>query len=233
MNKEQEKLLKMFQDRKISESDYQLLSQALNKESLCTQLENSLFVNPFQKIAGFKALFLGLILMVILSVLGVYSNVYFDGILGVMYAEHIKAMKPNFLLLMYQNGAAVLVLASLFLASALILRQKRIRVIDFFGTVAMSRYPLLIWFLYNILEKNLFPPKPWDYSTDIELHFSITGTVGYFFFIGAMVGQIITSFFAYKESSGIEGKKLWISFICTILIGEMIGFPLTRWFLYS
>jgi len=233
MSKEHEKLTNMLENGKISEEDYKLLSQALNKKSLSNKLENSLLINPYQKIAGIKALSLGLLMMVFMSITGVYANIYFDGIFGFIFAEHLKAMRPDFLLLMYQNSIAIFVLANMFLMGALILKQKRIRIIDFFGTVALSRYPLLIWLLYSLLEKHVFPHNPIDYSKDIELHFSITATFSYFVMFGTFGWQVMTSFFAYKESSGVEGRGLWVSFIFILLISDMISIPLSRWFLYS
>ena len=45
--------------------------------------------------------------------------------------------------------------------------------------------------------------------------------------IMAAIWQIITYFYALKESSGLSGKKLSISFIAAILLGEMITSTLT------
>ena len=41
---------------------------------------------PFQYIAGTKALILGLIVMLLLSVLGYLGNTHFNGVIGMQYA---------------------------------------------------------------------------------------------------------------------------------------------------
>lgn len=124
MIKEQNRLLVMLKENKISEADYLLISAALNKKSVFTNIENSLLINPFQKIAGFRALLLGLLLMITMSLLGVVVNIYFDGSLGFFFPMGLKAaIKPNFFLLLYQNAAAVFITASLFMATALLFRK--------------------------------------------------------------------------------------------------------------
>lgn len=90
MNKEEQRLLTMFQKNKISESDYQMLHKALNKKTFCTILKDSVLINPFKKIAGFKALFLGLILAVLISLIGVYANIFIDGSLGYLMPKSIS-----------------------------------------------------------------------------------------------------------------------------------------------
>ncbi|WP_235659330.1 hypothetical protein [Legionella maceachernii] len=224
----------MLKENKISEADYLLISAALNKKSVFTNIENSLLINPFQKIAGFRALLLGLLLMITMSLLGVVVNIYFDGSLGFFFPMGLKAaIKPNFFLLLYQNAAAVFITASLFMATALLFRKKRIRVIDFFGTVALARYPLLISLLFTMIEKYLDPSRyNEDITKGIELHLTLIGTIGNLIFLTCIIWQIITYFFALKEASGLGGKSLWLSFIIAILLSDVAGIILTRLFLY-
>ncbi|CDZ77961.1 hypothetical protein BN59_02257 [Legionella massiliensis] len=233
MNKEETKLLMMRKDNKISESDYQMLLAALNKKSLCTQIENSIFINPFQKIAGFKALTLGLILLILMSALGVYADVYFDGTLGYMMAYNIKAVKPNLVLLIYQNLVSCLTVSCLFILAAVLCKQKRIRIIDFFGTVAFSRYPIFISLIFFTIFKYLDPQTfQYDRTKEIEFHLSFLNSFENFVIFGAIFWQLMTYFFAFKESSGMEGKNLWGSFFTTIILGEVFAVIFTRWFFY-
>ena len=235
MNKEQERLLTMRKENKISECDYQMLSNALNKKSIFADIENSMLINPFQKIAGFKALILGLTLMLIMSILGVYGNIYYDGVFGYFVAESLKTtITPGFTLLLYQNIVACLSITVIFLAVAIFFRQKNIRIIDFFGTVALSRYPILISLLFTMLEKYLKPENfIQDVSKGIELHISIIGIIGHFVFFICLIWQIMTYFSALKEASGLQGKKLWTGFIIAIILSDVIAGILTRFFFYS
>ncbi|MBA2651849.1 MAG: hypothetical protein H0U73_06250 [Tatlockia sp.] len=233
MDKENSKLVKMLKDNRISESEYQMLLTALHKKTFCTRLENSLLINPFQKIAGFKALLLGLLILVVLSLIGTYTDIYFDGILGYMFPVHLKAMKPNFLLLLYQNCVAWLTLSFLFIITAKLLKLRGIRIIDFFGTVAMARFPLLITLVITLLIKNLDPELySYDFTKDLELHLNFLGSLGNSILMLCFVWLLMTNLFAFKESSGAEGKKLWYGFICAMALGDMLALIFTRWFLY-
>ncbi len=233
MNKEEIKLLTMLKHNKISESDYQMLVTAINKPSFCTLIENSLLVNPFQKIAGFKALFLGIIVLLLMSILGVWSNVYIEGTIGYLFADNVKAIKPNFLLLLYQNAVSCTILALVFILFSKLNKQRNLRIIDFFGTVALARFPILISLIFTFLDKYFEPDSyKMDYSKGIELHLNLSGLLSAFVIMATWAWLIMTYLFAFKESSGLQGKKLWISFVMAMLVGELLALILTRWFLY-
>lgn len=234
MNKEEQRLIAMLKENKISDDDYQMLRKALNKKSFCTLVENSMLINPFQKIAGFKALFMGLVLMIIMSLVGVYAGVFYDGSFGIMLPLGLKTnATPNFILLMYQNIISILLVSASFLASALLFKQKGIRVIDFLGTVALARYPIFISLLstmvHRLLEPELFTK---DISQGIELHFDLINTLSYLIFLACFIWQIATYFFAFKESSGFEDKRLWGCFILCILVAESFALVCTRFPLF-
>lgn len=229
------KLLGMLKDNKISESEYQMLMSALNKPSFCTQVENSWLVNPFQKIAGVKALLLGLIVLVVMSLLGTYMSIHFDGTLGYFMPFNLKAaVQPNFLLLVYQNAVASLTLSLIFWIVAKLLQQKGIRIIDFIGTVLLARFPLLLSLLFTLLQKYLNPElfKPEDLSKGIELHLTLANTLSGLVSMVSLAWVLMTYLFAFKESSGTEGKKLWFGYIASIVLGEILAMILTRWFLF-
>jgi len=234
MNKEEQRLLSMLEENKISDTDYQMLIKALNKKSFCTLIESSVLINPFQKIAGFKALLMGLVLMIIMSLVGVYANVFYDGSFGYVIPVGIKThVKPNFLLLLYQNMAAVVLVSTLFLASALFFRQKGIRVIDFFGTVALARYPIFICLLSTMVHQLLKPELfTQDFSQGYELHFDLINTLSTLLFLACFIWQIVTYFFALKESSGFEDKRLWSCFIVCMLAAESLAMICTRFPLF-
>lgn len=234
MKKEEQRLLTMLNEKKISGPDYEMLVNALGKKSFCTQIEESLLINPFQKIAGYNALLCGLVIMVAMSLVGVYAKIYIDGILGFMYSQGIRtAIQPGFLLLMYQNTITWLIMAGLFLVTAIIFRQKRIRVIDFLGTTAMARYPILVSLIFTIIQVWLQPDLAnQDFSKGYELHLSVINTVGGLIFMGCLIWVIMTYFFALKESSGLEGKRLWIGFLVCMALGDVIAMIGTRFFLY-
>lgn len=234
MNKELDRLLKMRKENKISENDFEMLSSALTKNSFCSTLENSKLINPFQKIAGLRALLIGIMLMVVISALGVYANVYIDGSLGFLLATGVKARAPSFLLLLYQNVVACLSVAVLFYLSATVLRQKGIRIIDFLGTVAFARYPTCISIVFIIIENWLTPENfNQDVSKGISLHFSIIGSISALLWTACYIWQGMNYFFALKESSGLDGNRLWRAFLFSMITADILSMILTRIFLYS
>lgn len=234
MNKELERLMKMRKENKISESDFDMLSGALTKNSFCTTLENSLLINPFQKIAGLKAFSIGILLMLVMSAIGVHANVYMDGSIGYFTTNTVLklARAPSFLLLLYQNMVACLSLAILFYLAARLLRQKGIRFIDFLGTVTFARYPTCISLIFFILEKWV---RPELFHDDLSkgFHFSLIGSLSSLLWTVCYIWQGMNYFFALKESSGLDGRRLWSAFLITMAIGDIVGIILTRFFLYS
>lgn len=233
MSKEKERLGKMLKEGKISEEDYSLLLAAIEKNSSRAGYIFSILLNPFQKIAGFNALILGLIVILAMSFLGVAAKLYFPGILGVLNATVVKLPKIQMgvFLPLCQNIISWLTLTFLFFISAKIFQQKKLRFLDFLGTVALSRFPYLILTLSILLSKAISPGfMDIDLSKGLELHPSIGMTLFGIFFTICALWQIITYFYALKESSGLIGKKLWISFLASIIIGEAISSPLTTIF---
>ena len=62
MKNDKERLMGMLNENKISQDDYNTLLVALEKKSFFLKLQSSLWLNPFQKIAGFKALIMGMMI---------------------------------------------------------------------------------------------------------------------------------------------------------------------------
>ena len=146
MTKDNDLLLNMLQEKKISEAEFKLLSSAIDKKPSWKDQLFTLLINPFHKIAGFYALAAGMAIIVLMSALGVIAKVYFVGILSILNASVVKNPKfqINFLMLLSQNLICWGVLSVLFMLAAKLCHQKRIRIIDFLGTVALSRFPYLI-----------------------------------------------------------------------------------------
>lgn len=232
MSREQQKLAQMLQENKINEADYRLLLSALERTS-----EQSIFswmINPFQKIAGLQALVLGLLVILSLSIIGTYARVYFAGVLDCLNAanlKHLQVMMPNFKLLLMQNIIDWLVLSTVFLIAALLLKQKRIRVIDFYGTVALARFPYIILSLFIALVWIISPQSLNFDLTDktMKFEFSYIGKLLDFMWQFCYAWLITTYFFAFKESSGLNGTRLWIGFVISLFIADQIAHPIGSW----
>ena len=230
MTIEKNKLSLMLRENKISEDDYILLVNAIETQETKGSFF-SLLINPFQKIAGLYALIIGIIAIICLSYLGVYADVYYSGILDCLNAanlKHTNASHPNFLLLLSQNIINLIVLSTIFTTATVIFKQKRIRIIDFLGTVALARFPYLVltafiaivWIVQPSLldfdpSKTMFQYKPNFSSILIDFMWQF-----------CYAWQITTYFFAFKESSGLNGTRLWFGFIMSLLIADQIVHPL-------
>ncbi|MBI2786847.1 MAG: hypothetical protein HYX60_11335 [Legionella longbeachae] len=234
MKNDKERLMGMLRENKITLDDYNTLLIAMKKKSFFSRMESSLFLNPFQKIAGFKALIFGIIILLTMSYMGVLAKLYFLGPLTTINASAVvkQSMDIGFLLLAYQNIICLLILTTLFFIAAKMLQNKKLRIIDFLGTLSLARFPLLLFTVIVNFARMINPTiLDIDMSKGIPLHSSmglkILGVIG----TVLIVWQIILYFYAMKESSGLVGKKLWLGFILPLIAGELIAFPLTTWFM--
>lgn len=233
MNKEQERLILMVKENKISEEEYKLLSSAIDKKQLRLRGLFYLLVNPFQKIAGVYALLSGVMVIFLMSYLGSIGKFYSVGIVGCLNAAVIKNpnIQPTFPLLLYQNIVIWLVMTFIFIMFAKLFQQKRLRIIDFFGTVALSRFPFLILLVILIIMRITNPSlMNIDLTKGLQFHPSVSMSLFSALIVVCFIWEIITYFYALAESSGLIGKKLWISFIAALILGETIAAPLTMIF---
>lgn len=234
MNNEKNRLDKMLNEHKISQEDYSVLSKALHRKAFYSKMQSKFWLNPFQKIAGFKALVIGMMILLMISYLGVVAKVYFLGPISIINAAAL-AKQTNaigFLFLTYQNIVSWLTLSILFIVTAKVLQKQRLRIVDFLGTVVFAQYPTLFNVLFIGISRFIYPSL-WevDMSKGMPIHASIGQYVNGAVVSVFMVWQIITYFYAFKESSGLLEKKLWIGFLVSIIAAGFIASPLTTMFM--
>lgn len=103
---------------------------------------NTWLFNPFKYIAGSRALIIGIIIIIIISVLGYFTDTHFDGVLDIHYSC-ADITTPYIVHLCYQLinwGTLTLV----FYTTARILSKSNPRFIDIAGTLALSQAPLIL-----------------------------------------------------------------------------------------
>ena len=180
----------------------------------------SFITNPFDQIAGFKALIWGLFGMTISIVLSYLSGWHYHGLLHFGPA-------PNSALWCYaiEHIIVWLIPSVFFYIGGLLLSRSKIRLIDVLGTVAFAQLPLLI----NSLVQ-LSPPLQQFLIIDTNMPIEeITKQPGYT--LGASVSMILVVFLvwtliwmfkALRISCNLKGFKLTMLYIISIGGGEMI-----------
>lgn len=221
MNKNKEQLSNMLKENKISQKDHDILLGAMDKKSFFSKNNLFLLVNPFQKIAGVKALLFGLIILLITSCLNAIGN----GSLIVSGASFVQKQNglPGLFLLTCQLLTLWLILSVCFALTAKLFRKK-IRFVDFLGTFAFAYYPT---FLSAAVTATLQSINPNFYASIITMattpHFSFGMTAYIIFAFVFGIWQVATHFYAFKESSGLTSKKLGWGFAITYILVLMVG----------
>lgn len=165
--------------------------------------------NPFLRIAGTKALLIGLITLLVTAVIAYYSHCHFDGAID----AHIGTITPMWF---YPAEALIdwLCLTLLFYISGIIFSQSAIRFIDVAGTMALARWPMifiaLLAFIPVVQPQNIH---------DVNASIIIFG----FTLLIFTIWMIALMYNAYTVSCNIKGSKATISFIATLICAEIIS----------
>lgn len=181
--------------------------------------------NPFRFVAGYKALMLGLGIILISALIGSLGNTHFDGVLDV----HIGNEAP--LWYFFAEGVIDwLSLAVPLFFFGLILSPSSPRMIDVFGTQALARWPYLITSIAMLSEANL------RFSMHLMSRITSTaasGALNYadmcIFILAAIVTVLMIvwtvalMYRAYAVSCNIKGAKAIITFIVSIIGAEVIS----------
>lgn len=176
--------------------------------------------NPFDQIAGSKALIWGLSGMAISIILSWLSGWHYHGLLHFGPA-------PNSALWCYALEHIIiwLIPSIIFYIGGLLLSRSKIRLIDVLGTVAFAQLPLLI---NNLVQ--LSPPLQQFLLIDTNMTIEeITQQPGYA--LGASISMILVVFLvwtliwmfkALRISCNLKGYKLTLLYIIAIGGGEVV-----------
>ena len=177
-------------------------------------------LNPFVYIAGGYSLLIGLLIIFCTSVIGYYSNIHFPDILSVKTG-------PDYPVSYYilQSIANWMVISTILYLFAVVISKSKIRLIDIFGTQALSRFPYLFtaligfsnsmdkfgrYILWQLLEQG----NPVDMSAG-------TMTIAIVLIIVTLfltVWMVALMFNAFKVAANIKGPKLIILFITSLIL---------------
>ena len=171
--------------------------------------------NPFEKIAGWQALILGLIIVVLSGFIGKQANLMFDGAIDAHFGKEVTYYQ-TFMMLFIDIAC---VGAVMYLAGLLVTRN--FRFIDLLGTMTLARAPYLLLSLTGLF---VTIPETAELLANPALIFS---NPGFLIFIAlsfpAIIWVIALMYNAWKVSTGAKGSKMIIAFIAGLFVAEVIS----------
>jgi hypothetical protein len=189
-----------------------------------------LIFNPFEKVAGYKALVAGLLAACLSSVMAFAFNTRFDGILDVHFVP--DTLLPVLLMEQLINISSLTII---FYGTGLILKGNHFRFADICGTLALARSPLMLAPFLNAggLFLKLQPTKPGEHLMigDIgpaNLVFLIFASV---ILILLLIWYVTLLYKAYAISINVKGWKAIAGFVVSLLFAEILSKYLIFFFL--
>lgn len=181
--------------------------------------------NPFQYIADWQALLIGLVVIAVTAVIGFWGNTHFDGVLD----THLGAKAPLWFFLC-EGLIDWLSLSVVLLIAGLIIRKTSFRAIDVFGTQALARLPMLLSALVllppanqcvrnQLLEMVQNPNQPPVFAPLDLLIFGISITV----VLVMLVWMVALMYRAYTVACNVKKARAIVSFIVGLIIAEVIS----------
>ncbi len=226
MKQEQLKLNQLLEEEKISSENYEMLRTAIQSKSFFSSIEDSILLNPFSKIAGFSAFALGILFVVLMAIIANLGYIHYPGFLSFHLYEN-KYYTVDIGRLALQCITNNLVLSLLFYLGAILAKQRSLRFVDFVGTVFLSRFPYLAAVSLHLIYVAIFPELKGIASGVSDPH-RLVSVLG-ISFAPFVVWQCITYWFALKESSGLQGKMLWLVFLISMFLCDVLSGLASRW----
>lgn len=165
--------------------------------------------NPFLKIAGYKALIYGWLIILITAFIAFFSHTHFDGAIDVHGGA--TTLWWGYLL---EPFVAWLSVTIIFYSMGLLFSQSKIRFADVAGTFALARFPMLFVALLYFL------PMPDIKALDKINFLMILNVIG---ILICSIWMIALFYNAYSVSCNLKkGKAAW-TFILGLIVAEIIS----------
>lgn len=185
--------------------------------------------NPFQFIAGPKALFVGLIIILLTAFIGSLSQAHFSGVLD-MQIDLLNQQPVAHWVYFAEVLVDWLCMSAILMIAGFFVSRSSVRVIDVFGTQALARAPYLLGALvvlpaglkrfteYLLWQQTRQGTEVTIQSTDI-LFVILAGIV----IIPVVIWMVALMYKAYTVSCNIKGKKAIITFIISLVLAEIVS----------
>lgn len=179
----------------------------------------SLLLNPFVRIAGWKAFIVGSAIVCVTIIIGYFSNVWYPGVLDIKLATDFSLLQ-----------AFIVQIISLFYLSFVMypasrLFSKKTRFQDLLGTTVLARFPFLLASLLGFIIK---PESINGLVAALKVgEFTFTNyldiIVASIMMIPIIIWYVILLFNAFKVSSNIKGIKATVIFAVCLILAEIIS----------
>lgn len=178
---------------------------------------------PFRFIAGGKSLMIGFCIILLLSIIGYYSNVNFDGVIDI----HLGKVTPYSTHLIHLLSSWLILGVTLFIA-ALICSKSKFRIIDLAGTLAMSQAPLILAALWGFIPFIQINLGEIGLVNQDGLRLFLKENIGVvllnsLFFITITIWSLILKYNAYSVSANVKGLVGIVSFSISIIVSELLS----------
>ncbi|MDI9605738.1 MAG: hypothetical protein QM305_10550 [Bacteroidota bacterium] len=175
----------------------------------------NLIWNPFTRVAGWQAFWVGMVIVVASAVLASYGNLLFDGAIDAHFGNDVGIVQS-----LAVTGISLLsVVVAMYLAALII--SKSIRFIDILGTMTLARAPFL---LLAIISPFVSYPTVDQLLQDPVVLFKYPWSLLFILIsLPVIVWFIALMYNGFKVSTGAKGTKLVIAFIVALLSAEVVS----------
>ena len=163
-------------------------------------MKTNWLINPFERIAGWKALAIGLCFMSLIAILGKINHLFFGRIFTVAFYPH------TFFQAFYNQIIIWGVLFIVMWIAGKIFSKSKSRIIDVAGTMALSRVPMLLVVLLGFIP---------FFSKGIPTIFNLLCII-------LLIWTAVLMYNAYSVSCNLNGLRGILSFIGASVTAEII-----------
>lgn len=169
-----------------------------------------LLFNPFKKLAGGKALGIGLAILLLTAFIASFSHCHFDGVLD----AHVGAETPIWF---YYIEALIVwsITALVFYGTGIIFSASKIRLIDVLGTTALARYPFFFMAIVSFALPTMRPNE----LPDLTPSFVLVTIV----MVLLSIWYIALLYHAFSVSCNLKRNKGIGAFIGALIVAEIIS----------
>jgi len=195
-----------------------------SKTAPSNRLSQWLF-NPFRFVAGYKALLLGLVIILVSAFFASLGNTHFDGVLDVHMG--LEAPLWCFFAEGLINWMCMVILLFFF---ALIVSRSSYRTIDILGTQALARWPYLVTALVMLPDANqrfveYLMSKYTQTTPIVAINYTDMFIFAFIMILAIlmMIWMVALMYRAYAVSCNIKGAKGIVTFIVSLVLAEALS----------